>query len=397
MNDRSFFRVNGAIETGFGSCYQKPMLFRRPRIHSFSDNRDLTQQEYARLRTVVERVQRLYDEAPDYIMRKGLDPALAFPANAWDGHPKDGPKFRSSYPDLNYLRLAFSYSGYELPLLDRFDVRKYPDDGNEDLLLTTLSEGVPPDIAEILPRRINMAERLACMADEQKKFTRNVPAPYIVSVPGMMGEIGLKVRGVVVNPDTLMSQSRVNAMLSSGILDKLRRDIRERGRARILEVGAGHGALVHALKMIFGDALEVVIVDLPSSLYHSGVYLNAVTDAIGWHLASPSAAIPDRFGFLLVANYLVDEMADLLGPIDMAINTMSFQEMSAQQVRAYARMFDRLLRPDGVVFDENENNNPLSYHVDSCQILAEVFPHWKRIESNERAIERKARVWSKSG
>jgi hypothetical protein len=376
---------------------QVAMFLRRPRVHTLRDNRDLTEEQYRRLCAVVERVQHLYDEAPDYVARRGLDPAVAFSANEWGRlFPKDGVKFRSSYADLNYIRLAYSYSGYHLLLLDRFDVRKYPDDGNEDLLRMVQSQGVPPDIADILPRRIDMAERLACMADQQKKFVRNVPAHYVVAVPNMMGEIGLKVRGIMVNPDTLMSQSRVNAMLSSGIIDKLWRDIRERGRARILEVGAGHGALVHALKMIFGDALEVVIIDLPSSIYHSAVYLNAVTDGVGWHLASPSAEAPDHFGFLIVANHLVDELADRLGPIDMAINTMSFQEMSPEQVRAYAHLFDRLLRPDGVVFDENENSDPLGYHIDSCQILAEVFPHWKRVESGDLEIERKCRVWSKS-
>jgi hypothetical protein len=53
------------------------------------------------------------------------------------------------------------------------------------------------------------------------------------------------------------------------------------------------------------------------------------------------------------------------------------------------------LRPDGVVFDENENSEPLGYHIDSCQILGEVFPRWKRVDGNELAIERRCRVWSK--
>jgi putative sugar O-methyltransferase len=153
---------------------------------------------------------------------------------------------------------------------------------------------------------------------------------------------------------------------------------------------------MHALRAIFGNALEVVIVDLPMALYHSAVYLNAVSNGAGFHLALPGTQIPERFSYLVVANYLLDECEDRLGPIDMAINTMSFQEMSVEQVSTYARLFDRLLRPDGIVFDENENSALLSHHIDSCQILEEVFPAWNRIESGTLMIERKCRVWRKS-
>lgn len=113
---------------------------------------------------------------------------------------------------------------------------------------------------------------------------------------------------------------------------------------------------------------------------------------MSWSSRQTARWIPERFDHLFVANYLLDEFAESLGPIDLAVNTMSFPEMSKAQVSFYAEMFRRLLRPDGVVFDENGVFLP--HHVDSDAILAAVFPYHKRVASI-LAIDRNWQsVWS---
>jgi putative sugar O-methyltransferase len=363
------------------------------RVHTLKDNYNLSPEQYARCVAMVECIQRLYDDARPYAERKGLDPAVVLPGNEWAGIvPVSGIKFRTRYSDLNYLRLSAPFIGYHLSILDRMDRRRFPNDGGEQFAAKLGHEGIPDDIADILPKRMNMLERLIHFVPEYQKFIRNVPARYVATAPRMFGEIGIEVGGVVVNADVIMCQSRINGLLSSGVLDKLQSDIDRRGHARVLEVGPGYGALAYAIKSIFKDRLEYIAVDIPSSLYYCALYLGTLFDTRRSHLLEPGDTVPEHFDFLFVANYLTSEFVDAMGPIDLAMNTMSFPEMSTAQVRSYAELFRRLLRPDGVVFDENGVFLP--HHVDSDEILASVFPYRKRV-SSILAIDRNWQsVWS---
>src|SRR5471030_1710894 len=85
------------------------------RVHTLSDNRNLTPDEYARCVTLVERVQRLYDSADDYREQHGLDHGAVFAENEWAGMvPASGIVFRTTYNDINYLRLHAPFAGYHL-------------------------------------------------------------------------------------------------------------------------------------------------------------------------------------------------------------------------------------------------------------------------------------------
>lgn len=364
------------------------------RVHFLQDNFNLTPAQHTYSVGLIARVQALYDQAPAYASSKGLDPAVVLPGNEWATYvPAEGLKFKSNYSEINYLRLNAPFTGFHLPILDRMERRRYPNDGGEQFVMQLSKEGIPDDIADILPRRMNMLERLLPHVAEYQAIVRQVPAEYVVRTPRIMGEIGLEIGGVISNPDVILCQSRINGLLSSGVIDKLQADIRERGRARVLEVGAGYGALAAALKGIFKDKLEYILVDLPSSLYHSTLYLTALAHGEGCHLLEPGSDVPEGFNYLFVSNYLLEEFAATLGPLDLAINTMSFPEMSAEQVRFYADYFRRLLRPDGVVFDEN--GVYLAHHTDSDAILGSVFPYRKRVSSVLGISRDCQNVWSK--
>lgn len=127
-------------------------------------------------------------------------------------------------------------------------------------------------------------------------------------------------------------------MYCSGVLEKLAQDIELHGHARVLEIGAGYGALAYALKSIFGDRLEYVVVDLPSSPSYSAVYLSVLHGGKGCFVLERDETPPDHFQFLFIANHLLDQALPFLGPIDVAINTMSFPEMSAAQTRYYGEI-----------------------------------------------------------
>lgn len=348
-------------------------------VHSLTDNKNLSPEEYSRCLVLVDRVQQLYDSAEGYRDRHDLDRNLVFAGNEWaDMVPPTGMHFRTAYNDINYLRLHAPFAGYHLLILDRLDKRQFADNWGAELVAAIGGHGVPNNIAEVVADRFNASDRLSHLIPEYLAHIKNVPPRYIVRPPGVFGEIGIEVDGVLVNADVILCQSRINAMLSSGVLDKLDRDIASRGRARVLEIGPGYGSLAQALKDIFGNRLEYICVDLPSSLYYSSLYLSRTSDWEGCHVLLPGEPAPNRFNFLFLANYMLEELAEAL-PIDLALNCMSFPEMSAAQVRHYGQLICRMLRPEGLVFDENAANRP--HHTDSKAILSEIFPVRRPVKS----------------
>lgn len=368
-----------ALKRAFG----RPPIAPKPplRVHGLRDGYRLSAEQHAYCVTLVDRVERLYRDAPAYVDSRGLDRALVFPGNEWAGIiPVEGLAFRRTYNDINFVRLMAPFAGYYLMFLDRLDVRHFPEPWNDAFLADIGQHGLREDLIDRLVERVDPAERLAGCVEEYRQHIRNVPKQYVVRTPRMFGEIGVEVDGLLANPDVTLCQSRINGMLCSGVLDKLHADVARRGRVRVLEIGAGFGPLGQALKNIFGDSLEYVVVDLPSILYYSGIYLATLANGEGCHVLLPGEKVPDRFKFLFVANYLLDELGDSLGPIDLALNAMSFPEMSPEQVRYYAELLKRLLRTDGVVFDENAALKP--HHTDSKAIFAEVFPYRKVVTSD---------------
>jgi hypothetical protein len=255
---------------------QKPLS--RPNrigsIHSLDDNYNLTVGQHEYCVGLVERIQTLYDGADEYATRKGLDPLLVFAGNEWaDLVPVAGFRFRKTYNDINFLRLSAPFAGYHLLILDRLDEPKFSRDGMNDFVAQIWRAGTPDDIAKVVRNRIDPAERLMPIVDEYIDHIHNVPRRYISRTPRLFGEMAIEIDGVLVNSDVILCQSRINALLCAGVLDKLDADLARRRRVRVVEIGPGYGALTYALRGIFGERLEYVAIDLPSSLYYSAIYL----------------------------------------------------------------------------------------------------------------------------
>src|SRR5260221_1515320 len=349
-------------------------------IHALQQNYFLSKEEYNFCVALASRVQKLYDGAISYAKHHSLDLKLVLPGNEWaDIVQITGIKFRTSYEDINYLRLTAPFAGYHLPILDRVDVPKFPAAWTGEFLNRLATSGIPTDIAEQTEKLYSVEARLRPIVNEYRNHIRNVPSRYIVRTPRLFGEVGIEVNGILANPDIILCQSRINGMLCSGVMDKLDNDIKHRGRARVIEIGPGHGGLAHALKNIFGDQLEYICVDLPTSLYHSTIYLSTLAAGDGCHVLLPGESVPEHFNYLFVANYMIEEVVASLGPVDLALNAMSFPEMSADQVRYYGLLFKRLLRNDGIVFEEN--GIVKRHHTDIKAIFTEIFPYRKHISS----------------
>lgn len=352
------------------------------RVHDLTMNHALTREEHAYCVSLVNAIQALYDDAPDHVVRNGLDPDIFLPRNEWAGIvPTTGLKFKTAYNDINYLRLHAPFAGYHIPVLDRLDAGgKFPKAEAEAFVTKLWVEGIPDDVAEQQRARFDPLARLQHVVPEYLDHIHNVPSRYIVQTPRMFGEIGLDINGVLVHTDVMLCQSRINGMYCSGVLEKIEDDINARGQARILEIGAGYGALAYALTRIFKNRLEYIVVDLPSSLWYSAIYLSILAGGEGCHLLKSDDRPPEHFRNLFIANYLLDRALPHLGPIDVAINTMSFPETSAAQVRYYGNAIKQLIGKNGVLFEENATLH--AHHVDNKAIFAGIFAYHVHVSSD---------------
>lgn len=263
-------------------------------MHTLLDTEHLTDAEYAAARNRIERVQDAADRAQAHMAARGLDPRLYLPGNIWGQLvPVEPPRFRIDYPAVDLMRLYAPFAGYHLELLDRVDPGRayfFPRGaaaGEPDLLSRIATMEDPAAIWEAICGTIDPLARMLSFVGSHRMITLNVPATHVVDTPGRFGEIGMRVDGILCNRDTILCQSRINALL-----------------------------------------------DLPTSLVHAAIYL-------GLFEPNHRILVPDDHGFddmdprgrcLFVPNHLLETAVSADHPIDVAINTMSMPEMSADQV-----------------------------------------------------------------
>lgn len=144
------------------------------------------------------------------------------------------------------------------------------------------------------------------------------------------------------------------ALFRSGLLERLRPG----NGATVIEIGGGYGALAYFIKRMLPGA-RYFIVDIPTSLMFAGCYLA---------LADPGRSIGVLPGMASSLDYCLVPASSLhaarIGPIDLAINTLSFQEMPSETVAGYAHYLAEALAPDGTLFEQNFANshlNPASF------------------------------------
>jgi hypothetical protein len=144
-------------------------------------------------------------------------------------------------------------------------------------------------------------------------------------------------------PDRVALCERLIAMDRLGLLRRLAAI----DRPVILEIGAGYGMLAAALIGALPRA-TYVIVDLPSSLALSGCYLASRSSRRISLVRGAGNIVSGEIGLVLSVELPVLEGLK----IDLAINTLSFGEMSEAVVDGYAAFLQRNLG-GGLLFEQN--------------------------------------------
>lgn len=159
------------------------------------------------------------------------------------------------------------------------------------------------------------------------------PRELLVPESPILGGFGHDVDGRLVNVDTLKYFEVALALERAGVLARLRAI----DRPVVCEIGPGWGGFAYTFKQLFPTA-TMILVDLPELFLFSATYLMtafpeahvAFWDDAGTAEALQSAAPPD---FVFVSHTEIDEVRP--PRLDATINMVSFQEMRADQVRAY--------------------------------------------------------------
>jgi len=206
---------------------------------------------------------------------------------------------------------------------------------------------------------------------EKLEALRELGEDLAVPESPALGGFGFEIDGGLWNVDTLKFLECSLALRRGGVLPAL---VERPGRLAVWEVGGGWGGYAHHFKTLFPDT-TYLITDLPEVLLFSATYLMTVfPDArVRFHAPGDGAAAfadLDEVDFVFASNTALAETRP--ARLDLALNMVSFQEMTTAQVRGYARHARELGCP--WLYSLNRDRSHYNVEISSVgQVLRESY------------------------
>ncbi len=245
------------------------------------------------------------------------------------------------------------------------------------------------DIDEIIRKNIVKSKK---WLNKYNKIINYIPDVYQIENSKSLGEIGWEVNGFPVSHDFYATSERIYLMYKAGIFEKIEEKNKQGEEVNVLEIGAGYGGVARYIKQIF-PFVNYCICDLPESMLFSAVYLyvNKVFDEV---IIFDKAQPQKSKNFCFVPNYYFDDFSKTM-KLDLAINTLSFPELSIEQVDNYSRGMVSMLGGKGILFEQNLDCR-YSGMIDHREILEKHFRNKKQIfpSFTEKCTQGDAFVWS---
>ena len=187
---------------------------------------------------------------------------------------------------------------------------------------------------------------------------------------GILGDYGFTYDCNMVNIDTLKYFESVMALNLSGQLSRLRNI----EKPIIVEIGAGWGGFLCMLKNYVRTS-QLVVVDLPHTLIFSATYLPTVYPDLSVGFFGDSQFKGDEDLIFMTADQFKSWNPDR---IDLAINMVSFQEMSASQVSTYSELL--LAKGCSVLYSHNRPKSPHNTELKSVEDCLTAWPSTQSIK-----------------
>jgi hypothetical protein len=153
-----------------------------------------------------------------------------------------------------------------------------------------------------------------------------------------LGGFGHEIDAGLINVDTLKFYELLIGLKMAGMIPAANGS--DSGPGRVLEIGGGWGGFAYQYKTLYPNT-KYVIIDLPETLILSGTYLLSLFPEASYQFVSTAeelAAVArgELSDFTFLPHYLTEDIGQL--NIELAINMVSFQEMTTMQVSDYARV-----------------------------------------------------------
>lgn len=189
-----------------------------------------------------------------------------------------------------------------------------------------------------------------------------------------LGGFGFDADGQLFNIDTLKFYEALIALREAAVLDDFRQSTERR---LVWEIGGGWGGFAYQFKTVCPN-VTYVISDFPELFLYSATYLMSLFPgcSVRFFGDSPSDGLFEDWesvDFVFVPNYW---LAELQPPrVDLAVNMVSFQEMTAAQVEGYVRRAFDLEAP--FLYSLNREKSAYNNEIESVsKIIGQSYwPH----------------------
>lgn len=196
------------------------------------------------------------------------------------------------------------------------------------------------------------------VAKDNDKYSAGLPPSLILSEPhfDLERQWGVNCNGRQTSYAINRMQRVVANLYRFGVLSALH----ER-TPTVLEIGSGYGLLAHNLLGCLPLGTKYILIDLPP------VLALAATGLTIWRAELRASFLINNFDLgralaasdiVFVPHYAVAHLTNV-PPINLTVNTASFQEMTEESLMAYAAFLGRQL--DGWLYSENMRRHPHNY------------------------------------
>jgi hypothetical protein len=205
-----------------------------------------------------------------------------------------------------------------------------------------------------------------------KMLKKADPVGLFVPESPALGGFGLELGDGPANIDTLKFYEVLIGMEKAGLLSQVRGQQTE--RKVVMEIGSGWGGFAYQFKTLAPNTTYICL-DLPPTMIFSGTYLTTLfPNAKALFYGEPGFDKKIKnlkaYDFVFVPHYYWPKL-QAQGGLDLAINMVSFQEMTTGQVGGYAKGVAAMGAPlYSLNRDRSKNNDELTT---VSEILAESF------------------------